>query len=581
MANDLPYLVDHLNRPLNKAALTKEVAAPVLMGVRSIMTGHPAMGLTPQRLGAILRGSENGDAISYLELAEQMEENDLHYRSVLGTRKFAVTQLKMTVEPASDSADDLANAQLVTDWLKRDELEEELFDIQDAVGKGFSLTEIVWETSAKQWMPKRLEWRDPRWFIFDRIDGVTPLLRDVAGFLPLDPYKFIVHRSKSKSGLPIRGGLARPVAWAWMFKNFSVKDWVAFAEVFGMPLRVGKYEVGETEDNIRKLTAAVANMGSDAAAVIAKSMDIEFVDAGKGSGAAPGEVYKQLADFLDQQTSKAVLGQTATTDAISGGHAVGKTHNEVRGDLKRADMRQLQATLNRDLVTGIVFLNRGAPASGVYPRIIIDEEDDPLEVGAMGNALAQLVPLGLRVKVADVRQRMGFADPTDEDEVLAPAAAQPKPGEGDPEADPTAPKPEGPSESQEAQGAEEDDAAQALSRVADANPREIVDTAFSRLSRLLMRPSGAAAAASLASPAGPDPIDRAIEDALSEWKAIAEPLVGPVEDLVASCSSLEEVRDRLAEAIDRMGVDDIAQLLAQAGFKARLAGVAGVEIHEG
>src|SRR5262249_21738701 len=157
---------------------------------------------------------------------------DLHYRSVLGTRKFAVTQLKITVEPASDSADDQANAQLVEDWLKRDELEEELLDVQDAVGKGFSLTEIVWETSASQWMPKCLEWRAPRWFIHDRITGAEPLLRaDAGGFAQLPLYKFIYHRSKSKSGLAIRGGLARPVAWAWMFKNFSLKDWVAFAEV--------------------------------------------------------------------------------------------------------------------------------------------------------------------------------------------------------------------------------------------------------------------------------------------------------------------------------------------------------------
>ena len=275
------------SRPVNKAALTQEVAGPVMMGVRSIVSGHPASGLTPHRLGAILRGAEDGDPIAYLELAEQMEELDLHYRSVLGTRKFAVTQTPITVEPASDSADDQANADLITDWLKRDELQLELFDIQDAVGKGFSITEIIWETSAKQWMPKVLKRRDPRWFIHDRINGEDLLLRDVDGFLPLDPYKFIYHISKSKSGLPIRGGLARPVAWGWMFKNYSVKDWVAFAEVFGMPLRLGKYEVGETEENILRLASAVANMGSDAAAVIAKSMDIEFVDSGKELGAQP------------------------------------------------------------------------------------------------------------------------------------------------------------------------------------------------------------------------------------------------------------------------------------------------------
>ena len=57
------------------------------------------------------------------------------------------------------------------DWLNRDQLQMELFDILDAVGKGFSATEIIWDMSERQWMPGALKRRDPRWFQFDRIDG--------------------------------------------------------------------------------------------------------------------------------------------------------------------------------------------------------------------------------------------------------------------------------------------------------------------------------------------------------------------------------------------------------------------------
>jgi phage gp29-like protein len=59
---------------------------------------------------------------------------------------------------------------MVRDWLKRDELTDEIFDILDCLGKGYSFTEIIWDTSTGQWMPLRLEWRDPRWFRFDRND---------------------------------------------------------------------------------------------------------------------------------------------------------------------------------------------------------------------------------------------------------------------------------------------------------------------------------------------------------------------------------------------------------------------------
>lgn len=579
---DLPYQTPgQAPPPLNTAVLTKDVGGPMLMGVRSIVSGHPASGLTPDRLGRILREAETGDAIAYLELAEQIEEVDLHYRSVLSVRKMAVTQLKVTVEPASDSADDMANAALIEDWLKRDTLEEELFDILDGIGKGFSMTEIIWETSAKEWMPKSLTWRDPRWWIMDRVDGVTPLMRDLAGFLPMDPYKWVYHVSKSKSGLPIRGGLARPVSWFWMFKNYAVKDWIAFAEVFGMPLRVGKYEPGESEANIKLLMSAVANMGSDAAAVIAKSMDIEFVGAGQG-GQATGEVFERLCNYCDTQISKGVLGQTATTDAIAGGHAVGKTHDQVRGDIKRADAAQLQATLNRDLVRGIIFLNRGEPKGGVYPRIIIDEEDDPLEVGAMSTALGLLVPLGLKVSERDVRQRLGFPDPQPDDEVLAPP--QPPPAlqaPGDETEDEDGPKPVGPTEGQEAQGADVDDAASAL------RGREPTSTApvghgqrpsrFLRFSNLLKgRPRGrpapaVAVAASGAAPAT-DAIDHGVDAALTDWRPIAQSLTSPIEQALDSATDLEDFRDRLADLVGSMSVDEVGQLLAESSFAARLAG---------
>ena len=104
-------LVDHLGRPIRRAELTEEIAGPTVTGIRQILGGHPEQGLTPGRLAAILREAESGDALRYLELAEAMEEKDLHYRAVVATRKLQVSQLEITVEPASDSAEDQANAE--------------------------------------------------------------------------------------------------------------------------------------------------------------------------------------------------------------------------------------------------------------------------------------------------------------------------------------------------------------------------------------------------------------------------------------------------------------------------------------
>lgn len=553
-------LVDHLGRPISTQALKREQAPPTLMGVRSVITGHPADGLTPQRLAGILRGAEHNDHERYLELAEQMEEKYLHYLSVMGTRKRAVTQLEISVEAADDSAEAERHATFVRDWIKRDELESELFDVLDAVGKGFSCTEIVWDTSESQWMPQRLERRDPRWFMFDRADGRTPLLRGMAAELePLNPYGWIVHEHKAKSGLPIRGGLARPAAWAYLFQNYALKDWVAFAEVFGLPLRLGKYDNGETVDNIKLLMRAVAGVSSDAAAVIPKSMDLEFVD-GKAVGST--DLFERLCAYIDQQVSKAVVGQTATTDSVTGGLGSGKEHGDVRDDIQRADAKQVAASLTRDLARPMVDLNFGPQKK--YPRLLIGRTDawDPAK---MMPQVKIFVELGGKVGMRAIGEKLGLEEPEDDEELLVSVpgvdARDPEPPPGDPAA--SSPRTAGGGGALPA-------------------PRRGAATARPALSRPLKGQPGAEPTPAVASVAlnpaeGEDAIDVLTDEALNDWAEIVAPVTGPIADLVASCSTLEELRGRLAQAIGAMDVGAITEILARASFNARLAGEVGEE----
>ena len=81
-------LYDAYGRLVDTAPLREEQAGPTLAGIRNIYSVmHPSVGLTPEKLTAILRQAEFGDPFLYLELAEEMEEKDTHYLSVLETRK--------------------------------------------------------------------------------------------------------------------------------------------------------------------------------------------------------------------------------------------------------------------------------------------------------------------------------------------------------------------------------------------------------------------------------------------------------------------------------------------------------------
>lgn len=520
-------IVDQYGRAVKTRELREEHARPSLTGIRQAWSGESlAYNITPQRLARIMQSAAEGDAYDMLTLAEEMEERDPHYASVLSTRKRAVAGIEPSVEAASDDAHDVELADAVRALLDRHATAGLVTDLLDALGKGFAACEILWETHGGHWTPATYAWRDPRWFVFGREDGhELRLLTDDGPFegVPLAPYKFIVHMPHMKSGLPIRNGLARLAATSWMCKAYTLSDWMAYAETYGKPLRVGRYGGAASEADRQVLATAVANLGTDAAAVLPDSMRVEFVEASKGTGGH--QLYLQLAEFLDRQMSKAVLGQTMTADDGSS-QAQASVHNEVRLDIRTDDARQVSATLNRDLVRPYIDLNYGPHER--YPRIVIAEAEAE-DVEALTRMLNAVVPLGLTVEAREVRERLGFGEPGDDADVLGLPA-------------------------QEASDNTEM-TAQNRAQNSAQNRAEV--------------PSSPTA----------DELDAALDEELTaelgNWEEVVQPIADPVERLLAECESLEEFGARLPELLERMDDSELVARLATLTFKARGAGDAG------
>jgi phage gp29-like protein len=535
-----PTLLDRWGRAVERSTLKDEVAGPTITGIRSPITGYPADGLNPVRLAAILRAADSGDPVQFLELAETIEERDLHYLGVLGTRRRSVSQISITVEPASDATEDVEKADRIRDWLKRDELAEELFDILDCIGKGYSFTEIMWDTSGGQWQPLRLEQRDPRWFRFARHDLATPMKLDAGGQeLPLDPFKFIFATIKAKSGLALRSGLARAAAWAWMFKAYTQRDWAIFTQTYGQPLRLGKYATGASEDDKDTLFRAVANIAGDCAAIIPESMMIEFIE-NKSIGAS-SDLYLKRCDWLDQQVSKAVLGNTATTDAIAGGHAVGRVHRQVQEDIERADAMALAAILNRDLIRPWMDLEYGPQQR--YPRLKIAHPETE-DLSALATSLGTLVPLGLRISQSAVRDRFGFAEPKAGEELLQIAPPAP-PAMGAPGSD------------------------RAIKRFSGDFKRVEGQTAPTSA----LNAEEAPAAKNRGGSVPPDMIDRLAADT----EAAMGEMMDQIEAMMSTAITLPELREMLLAGFPDLDASNLSAVLAMGLQAAHLAGRVAVE----
>jgi phage gp29-like protein len=385
-------------------------------------------------------------------------------------------------------------------------------DMLDALGKGYSQTEIIWKRSSQKWRIERFDHIDPRFFVFDRETGQEIRLLDeqepVHG-VPLVPYKWISHRAKLKSGLVFRGGLARLVAFGHLCKSYSVKDWVAFVETYGLPFRLWRYCPDATPEDVEVLFRAVANIGTDAAAVLPLNMQIDFQQIAAGPG---NDIFEKFARWCDEQTSKAGLGQTMTSDNGSS-QAQAKVHNEVRHDIAQADAKGVCGTLNRDLVKPYVDLHYGPQER--YPKIWIEiEEVEDLDM-VMKHTMAA-VDRGLRVKQSELRAKLRYTEPDDDDELMTPAKAQGA----------AAPEPQ----------------ARAENRADDHDHDPYAAT------------------------------DQIVDELGEDWEAVMADIVGPVTDLLSAADSYEEAQRLLADAFPAMNSRRLIGNLISGSVRSRALG---------
>ncbi|RUT27388.1 hypothetical protein C0V97_01060 [Asaia sp. W19] len=430
-------LLDQWGNPIQPARLSEPVAGPDVFGNRPAIISTPIIGLDPEMMGAAMRAADQGDSLAWQTIAETLEERDLHYLGVLNTRKRTVAQLPITVSAASSDPEHEKHKEFIEAWLRDELVAHMLFDMLDAIGKGWSVHELTWALNPGENRIVDAVFRPQRWFDVSNQDGSTIMIRefnsapmpavvpggvDQIGFIALDPRKFVVHKHPSWSGLPLRSGLTRAVAWASMFKAFSSRDWGLFVQAYGLPMRVGFYRPGATEQERRVLMRAVTDLAGAAAAIIPEGMKIEFHEPKNGAGA--NDIHQRRCEWLDAQISKAVIGQTGTADSKQGAHASGAIHRMVQEDIERADARLATRTVNMQMIEPMIAMTFGPQKA--YPKISIGRPDEvPMDI--VTTALQWLGPQDLKVKASELRQRLGLTDPEDGDEIVGGRAPTPPP----------------------------------------------------------------------------------------------------------------------------------------------------------
>lgn len=275
--------------------------------------------------------------------------NDPHLWSCIQSRKSGSMQLdyKFTSDNSEKSFE--SKFRYFEKMIKLIDLESLYSDILDAIMFGFQPIEIVWSQDRrdKLYYPTIFDALPQEYFEINNT-GQINLKRNYSNKLEqnksISEFKLLNIRHEFNYSNPYGTVLLSKCYWSVKFKNGGIKLWVSFMEKYGMPLVLGKIRRGASFEESEKLANKLADMCEDAVIVTPDDVEIQLHDATRSSST---ELFNEMIKFCNSEISKVILSQTLTSEINTGSYAASKTHNEIRKDVIKKDIRLIEKTMNK------------------------------------------------------------------------------------------------------------------------------------------------------------------------------------------------------------------------------------------
>lgn len=395
-------------------------------------------------VSSCFRLATTGYRMQYVDLLDELLEQDPHLFSVLQKRILSTANGRLEVVPAELPAGD-PEAQLAkevaglvrTEIGRIPELSKQLAALLWALYYGLSAAEIFWTRDTGGWHVERLEfvhsrrlsypsYQDFDLYIWDQGQvygwtspwGTQPTNSGVFGTRVADwPGKFVVFVPQLRGDYPTRDGLGRQLATWAIFKRIGARGAVGYLERFAKGFMDVTYSTAnqDTKGKPREATgedialakniAASIGPGSGSYGAHPDSVQINPKSFDGGSSSKVG--FTDWLTICNSEQSKAVLGSTLGTEVSTAGgnRALGEVQERAELDLEQYDATCLGEALRRDLATWIVRLNR-PEALHLVPRILIHVDKDP-DPKAFMEVVKGAVDLGAPVDADDVARAVG------------------------------------------------------------------------------------------------------------------------------------------------------------------------------
>ena len=269
---------------------------------------------------------------------------DGHLRSVIDKRRRAVRAMPISFLKDGEEVEEVSN------FLNTSAFRQLLSDLNDHKFYGHTLVQC-------DFTGEKLKYDlIPRKHVMPEFGLVTINQGDTSG---------VDFRSNPESNYVIEAGGIRDLgllvsaAQYVIWKRGCMGDWSELAELFGRPLRKGKYNPSDTAGK-NALLQMLASLGG--APYIAYPEGTEVIVDAAGSNLT-GDIYQLLKAACNDEISKLIIGSTLTTDAGSkGARALGEIHERGEQDVFNEDCMDIMSILNNDFIKLLEL--HGFPVTG-------------------------------------------------------------------------------------------------------------------------------------------------------------------------------------------------------------------------
>lgn len=321
-----------------------------------------------------------GAFLSSSLLFESMQADD-RIQSAINGRVKAVTRCVVTMTPAAGGkgaqAKRIAN-ELTELWptIFPEQFVEQL--LVWAIGEGFCICEIIWETKEDLWIPRLKIWH-PSFIYYDpSVRQYVVLTQDGPVYVGENDPKWFVYAPYGAYRGWLRGAV-QSCSIPWIVRQFALRDWARYSEVHGLPQKKIKYPAQSGAPEKAAFFSAIKAMGAETSFAMpqqsgkdAAQWDVELLEAKDRSW----EAFQGLIAQCDQSITLAIRGTSLTTEVRTGSFAAAKIHKAEDSDYAESDAKKFAQAAQSQLLKLYCAYNYGDANLAPTPLLAAEEEAD-------------------------------------------------------------------------------------------------------------------------------------------------------------------------------------------------------------